>query len=792
MIIVLGEGSAFIMFQRETLIFNGLPLTPKSEMNAQTEGLHTFSLDYAYDDSKSVGTFDSARKVFLESIKEGPVGDEENFDIDEMCLAPNGVSYEMFYDHSKEKYVEIIPKSQNWEKISETCAFSLVVRLKTLCSFSETQHIVEWMRESLPFKKKSYCQALHVVGKFKEISVAKGSPVLYEICMLFLFEQSTDYDEISFSMFSKDFLSRRCVPQKTTEALQSFLTRRLFAHAEIDSSVALEALKRYVYLGKPCSSLFLKMSAHFPHECLLLLDYLHHSNQGNVMDIIGERALHKLAVSVINKQVCILGVENDAEKAMHVMGLGNDPSNWGFVAFNTLVRLSQEDQTSSPRYDERINMIIQKVSESNSDIYDKVSIYLMAEKAPVYLEPRVKEIYDRLMYFVSCKGDERSEDDLYFTLALLDNNQTVSSSHVLSIILKLCSKYENFNAGWKLATLSTAISKQVFGEVVALCCKAYFSTLALGSDIAEVEQNRWFQRIDWCIRRHVAYLNRYPCGLALHVSAHRRKFHKTWEWFCAMRQALSFRLTGYHTSAVLKSASFEDKPSSEMLKVKEAYELTLPQERTTFIFIPLVRIYDSLRHRDRSEHFEFWEMVHLDLKNCIDSSKENMSSHSLKNVILKLEKWQFEWVTWKNLTNNGKHIPESMNRQEKRTSKRYSKKRGSNRDFLRKNRGSFQTSFSSDGSERSIMPPFLRHRLAVSEATLSSVQDSSNIKSRTVGSERSNSISSSSNSIGSISRRGSLFRFSLGDSSVSFQDNHAKDISSQIRRLIESETQSIW
>jgi hypothetical protein len=55
---------------------------------------------------------------------------------------------------------------------------------------------------------------------------------------------------------------------------------------------------------------------------------------------LGERSLHKLAVSVVNKMKT---PEGSLKKAMNILKLGVEPREWGYVAFNTLLRLAQDE-----------------------------------------------------------------------------------------------------------------------------------------------------------------------------------------------------------------------------------------------------------------------------------------------------------------------------------------------------------------------------------------------------------------------------------------------------------------
>jgi len=274
---------------------------------------------------------------------------------------------------------------------------------------------------------------------------------------------------------------------------------------------------------------------------------------------------------------------------------------------------------------------------------------------------------------------------LEFTLDLLSAGST-SSCHLVSIILRKCVDNSAFSMGWTIASRMISISKQVFGEVVTLCSKAYFALLKRPQ--AEELGDIWFKRIQWCVERHLPFLNRDPCGLALHVAAHRRDFETCWRWFVTMREQLAFRLTGYHTSAVLKAASFEEEP--EMDKIRDAYDMTPSNERTTFTFIPLVRVWENSQALVKAKHLDFWDRVSENIRSCLqlyqngDSRKmgDDLSGMDareaaemgfgapssaaaeaqLEKVVLKLKQWEDAYDQWKKATSNGTHIPAHMMR----------------------------------------------------------------------------------------------------------------------------------
>ncbi|KMS78217.1 hypothetical protein BVRB_034080, partial [Beta vulgaris subsp. vulgaris] len=119
--------------------------------------------------------------------------------------------------------------------------------------------------------------------------------------------------------------------------LGSFLARRDYEAHAITKQEAQEKLAQFIHDREPCSSFFLKMSPVVPEFCRLLLLEL---SEGDARELIGVRAIHKLAISCTSSS---MASQHNFLETMAVMKTGVHPNHWNFVVFKTLMRLATKN-----------------------------------------------------------------------------------------------------------------------------------------------------------------------------------------------------------------------------------------------------------------------------------------------------------------------------------------------------------------------------------------------------------------------------------------------------------------
>jgi hypothetical protein len=537
---------------------------------------------------------------------------------------------------------------------------------------------------------------------------------------LIIYEKAEQYVASRFAQISKRFLPEGNAPYVTLEYLDAFLIRKRFAKSEVSGEFALDSLRNHMRNKNPCSSLFLKLCVQYPEECLYELESLAAQNSTLPLINLGERSLHKLAVALVNKQK---SPEGSLRKAISVLKLGADPRDWGYVAFNTLMKLAQDEDESTRRtkgvklsgLESQVDLLFELINIANLHILDRAALWIMSGKAeskPLGSDVADYQDVQLLLQKISTVCSDRrdsqgpSRDDMDFILDALAYHST-SSSHLASMILKKCVENSNFRTGWLIASRMTSISKQVFGDVVILCSKAFFASLRKPN--AEKLCDLWFSRIEWCVERHVTFINRHPCGLALHVCACRKDFDCCWKWYSAMKEKLVFRLTGYHVSAVLKAASYLSEP--DMDKIKVAYSSITSQERNSFTFVPLTRLWENISGTMKADQFGFWNEVcedilkYLHMQNSgeykrhvseefmfTQESRESLEISGIgpdlqiDKVNGRLSNWCETFAQWKAITSNGAYPDKFVPPQ-----RRHSGKSQSAKNSLGSDRGNRKT-----------------------------------------------------------------------------------------------------
>lgn len=552
---------------------------------------------------------------------------------------PTKVSKE-FIRVSKERSIlqEIVPESFDWFGFLEKYPDAFVVRIKSITSRLEMLELINLLENYSKFEPSIL--PLDITYRFTEISVSEISPSKFEHRILIVYQEIKDYEAQDFSKLQGLFCPQNPHSYISLEYLDSFLTRRSFIDGKITGECALGFLKESISKKRHSSSLFLKLAAYFPEECLRELESVSYSDQTLPLRLFGERALHKLAVSLVGKMKY---QEGSLRKAIEILNLGIQHQSWGYVAFSSLMRLAiEEDENltkkgSNQFRQSQVEFLLTIVEESNLEFSDKVALLIMVDKpSPEILAFCDKRVVTTLNSInMLCKSraklnHPRVQAGLTNVLCLMNQN-TPSTNHLMSLILRKCVLHSNFLLGWEIASKVLALSKQVFGEVVTLCSKGYFAALRKANSM---EPQDWLQRLEWCVERHLPFLNRYPCGLALHVVAHRKDFKKCWRWYLSMKEKLAFRLNGYHSSAVLKAASFEEPPQVD--KIIEIYDQTPANEKSSFTFVPLIRVWENSSDLTRKKYLSFWNEVMIDLKAYLETNfcRSGSSKNSLKEVII--------------------------------------------------------------------------------------------------------------------------------------------------------------
>ncbi|CEO95286.1 BTB domain-containing protein [Plasmodiophora brassicae] len=536
---------------------------------------------------------------------------------------PCAFDFELTRPTPDDRFVSIPRHSSDWTDLLKRHPDAFVVRVKGLADGGAADHCSRF--ESAAQQTALATGALSAVGKFAEFSVSETSPMRACITLLFLYGNPSMHDRAAFNNALAMMLDMENVdPYITYEMLDSFLCRRGLVSGTTESSTALNLLRQSVRGRRPVSSLFLKLSTAYSDECLELLRDLRHVD--NVADLLGARSIHKLVVSCASKAAA--GSEAPLVVAMEILSLGAEPKDWGYVAFNTLLRMATERH---PDRQKRIATVCDIITSSSLDALDKLSLYLISELGDLQ---QVDARAERIQSILASKAPA-SASDLQFLSELMACGSP-SACHLAGIILRRCADHGKSELGWNLASSITAVNKQVLSEAVHLCSKAYFSE---GSHrIRQI----WFARVRYCIERHLLFLNRYPCGLALHLASHARQFDLCWRWFSTMNDELAFRLTGYHTSAVLKAASYADNLDAHMPKIKQAYQMTPAAEKTTFTFVPMVRIWSLSSSASRTVEKAFWDDISRDITTMLN---EGDGRHDAK-MVSKLRQWQTSYSRW--------------------------------------------------------------------------------------------------------------------------------------------------
>jgi hypothetical protein len=342
--------------------------------------------------------------------------------------------------------------------------------------------------------------------------------------------------------------------------------------------------------------------------------------------------------------------QHNYNETLNVMKLGVHPKDWSFVVFKTLTRLAtKNDRTRkiNPIRNPSESHVVQMLDimdNSNLQFVEKLAIRIIAKdyRSPPSADSAVESLVEFLHKIIVSSEDFISDED-FLKLHALINDGAPSTCHLTGVLLEKCVEEENFNIGWKIASIVESVNEHTIEEIVTLCSKAFFKF----SRTDKAEANVWFDRVHWCVERHYKLLGKYPSGLALHVAAHRGDFELCWKWFTAKRDEKAFRFTAHHTSSVFKAATYAKEPLTHMDEVFQAYKMTPHKEKSPFVFEPLYHLW-GITESVRDQHWNFWEIVHRDLKQYLDLNQSQSTDENSMRKVRKLGVWASSIDEWKN------------------------------------------------------------------------------------------------------------------------------------------------
>ena len=567
----------------------------------------------------------------------------------------NQFEFELNRADTSSEWSSIERLSFDWQKISDQNADAFVVRVKCFLNGGDPEALIPQVN-SLVQSGKFAKDAIDVVGRFTEFSVSEDSPSRYCATLLVVYPLRDYYIDGEFRNSVSRIIDPVNDPYITLEMLDSFLARRSYANGDLESANALRLLEHNLKQLRPSSSLFLKLSATYPEECLSFLRSLCATSGTHVCDILGERSVHKLAVSYTSRKANESS-QDAYSAAKQILEIASPSKSWGYVAFNTLMRMAQADDASQktgnfkglhPSNEKsRVHALNEIIMQSSLDPLDKMALRLMSNEGPIgFSDSR----FERVWRIVTRPDDRINNEDFAFLYELL-NSGSPAACHLTSVLLRHCVDVDNYRIGWRVASTVRSISKQVFGEVVHLCSKAYFKEVKMTHGNPGI----WFSRVRWCVERQLEFLNRYPCGLALHIASHSRQFDTCWRWFTSMRSELAFRLTGYHTSAVLKAASYASDLDSQLDKIKETYLMTPSAEKSTFTFVPMTRVWEYTSEESHVSESQFWLEVAKDIRKFLTAYNQDRNrDRKISKVMHRIGQWEESFMSWFNTGSDAK------------------------------------------------------------------------------------------------------------------------------------------
>eukprot|EP00474_Spongospora_subterranea_P004888 CRZ05346.1 hypothetical protein [Spongospora subterranea] len=564
-------------------------------------------------------------------------------------------SYEFRRDLETNTWDYIKVGSLDWHEITSQHSNALVVRVSSIVNENEPDEVMERLHAQ-DFAADAPQPALHVVCMFKEFAVSESSPVRFTANFLFIFPSLGNALPSQFKAAIRSVLCDRSISYITAEMLGSFLARRDYEAHAITKVEAQEKLAKFIQNREPCSSFFLKMSPVVPEFCRLLLIDM---SEGDARELIGVRAIHKLAISCTSSS---MASQHNFQETMAVMKMGVHPNHWNFVVFKTLMRLATKNDKIYRKNNERsdcrrdtepsqVQEMLDLIQDSHLDPLEKLAVRIISsaesctgerassiKKASEVQDDDQEALVDFMVSTITSEKDYLSNEDFKRLLNMIEDGRP-AACHLTGVLLEKCIEEENFNIGWRVASTVESVNEHTIEEVVTLCSKAFFKY----SRNQQQEANKWFNRVKWCFERHHKLLGKYPSGLALHVAAHRRDFDLCWRWFQAKKEDRAFRFSAHHTSSILKAASYAADPALHMKEVLQAYDMTPCIQKSAFVFEPLVHLWNATSSR-RDEYRAFWAGVEVDLRAYLDRELKDPDPQDRK--MRKLAHWDRVLSSW--------------------------------------------------------------------------------------------------------------------------------------------------
>ncbi|SPQ94937.1 unnamed protein product (mitochondrion) [Plasmodiophora brassicae] len=561
-------------------------------------------------------------------------------------------SYEFRRDPSTGAWESIKVGSLDWHEITSLHANALVVRVSSIVNENEPDEVMDRLHAQ-DFAADAPEPALHVVCMFKEFAVSESSPVRFTANFLFIFPSLGNALPSQFKAAIRSVLCDRSISYITAEMLGSFLARRDYEAHAITKAEAQEKLARFIGGREPCSSFFLKMAPVVPEFCrMLLLDL----SEGDARELVGVRAIHKLAISCTSSS---MASQHNFQETMDVMKMGVHPNHWNFVVFKTLMRLATKndrilrkniecgDVRSKDGERSQVQEMLDLIQDSHLDPLEKLAVRIISsadrhklseERGATSSADEQEALVDFMVRTITSEKDYLSNEDFKRLLNMIEDGRP-AACHLTGVLLEKCIEEENFNIGWRVASTVESVNEHTIEEVVTLCSKAFFKY----SRNQQQEANKWFKRVKWCFERHHKLLGKYPSGLALHVAAHRRDFDLCWRWFQAKKEDRAFRFSAHHTSSILKAASYAPDPSLHMKEVLQAYDMTPGNQKSAFVFEPLVHLWNATTDC-REEYRAFWATVENDLRAYLE--RELKDPEPVDRKMRKLAHWDRALASW--------------------------------------------------------------------------------------------------------------------------------------------------
>jgi hypothetical protein len=243
------------------------------------------------------------------------------------CM-PLQTDLELIRSSSQDTWSPITRQSVDWFTYLSCYPNAFVVRAKCVLAGNPASYLDKF--ESMIRNDNVGDGAINVVVKTGEFSVSASSPLRCCFTMLLVYPTQTAFDAGRFSTNAN--LTDAYI---TYEMLDCFLLRRAVIRGDADAGEGMRMLSDSLARLRPASSLFLKLTATHSEECLRLIrDLSVTCTPDRVADLVGSRSVHRLVASLPS---CML------QTALDTMSLVTPSADWGYVAYNTLLRFASDE-----------------------------------------------------------------------------------------------------------------------------------------------------------------------------------------------------------------------------------------------------------------------------------------------------------------------------------------------------------------------------------------------------------------------------------------------------------------